>query len=908
MKKFLSGIKKNIVKILVLIIIVQFVSAPASQATVGGVLFTPIQDLVITIGDAGEAVLGMVTYGSTDYAESVIKLTKGSNQSTAEDFKAHPWKAFFAVQTVGYHFIKYVGQNLSKTFSKDDFKEFIELPVMSITPDKIFSNEIPILNVNVINPPEPVKDDKGNTQESIVYTLQQTVSTWYVVLRNIAIVAMLSILVYVGIKIVISSAAEDKAKYKETLKDWVIGLCLIFLMHYGMSFMLELNNKIIDMLSVNNRDVILTNDSPDFNFTDFTKDMDDNLTTALNTYNVDESGNPVTDKLYWHTDMAGQLRFLAQTNIKSNSTLVRFGYTVMYVVLVIYTWMFFVKYLVRVLHITFLTLFAPMVAMAYPIDKMGDGSAQTFNSWVREYILTLLTQPMHMILYTILISSAMDLTVKHPIYGIVVFGVMLQSEKMIRKLFGFDKAPLGRGEGGSFAGAFTGSTVMHGLDRALHTVSGHRLPPPPGGAPRKGGPAEEGRIAYANNRTNDSNAPDVIGDVFGSGIDSINNDNNNNRNNQSELPAGRTGDNPGVEGSLPLGTQAATQEYYDYNNGKNIATSNDNNLDQGQQEYLDWNLGEGNIGSDTQNIVGNNSNPSGNENITSSDSRIEPTPTIRMASDNSLPQSSSQQSNGNVRVGQMNGNPYIGQTNNKKTKEKKKISKAAAFRRAYITPAAKYVGKKALKGGIRMATASFVGATGATLGIAAGLATDDMSNVFKYGAAGLTGGALAGDVIAKNAENGIPRAAKAIANNASKAHDNYELYKDTPKEYQDYLNKKSDEEYMNIKKNKDTYNKFVKEFGEQDAKEKMQQSLKYRQQGITDTDLTIKAMKLDSGPIGKTAVTSKERIAAAKLASGVSSAKDVNSMQERLEKKGYNKQLVKQNMEAVRKLKGLENN
>ena len=55
---------------------------------------------------------------------------------------------------------------------------------MSITPDKIFSNEIPILNVNVINPPEPVKDDKGNTQESIVYTLQQTVSTWYVVFKK----------------------------------------------------------------------------------------------------------------------------------------------------------------------------------------------------------------------------------------------------------------------------------------------------------------------------------------------------------------------------------------------------------------------------------------------------------------------------------------------------------------------------------------------------------------------------------------------------------------------------------------------------------------------------------------------------------------------------------------------------
>ena len=47
--------------------------------------------------------------------------------------------------------------------------------------------------------------------------LQSSISTWYKTLRLIAIVGLLSVLVYVGIRILISSTGQEKAKYKKML-------------------------------------------------------------------------------------------------------------------------------------------------------------------------------------------------------------------------------------------------------------------------------------------------------------------------------------------------------------------------------------------------------------------------------------------------------------------------------------------------------------------------------------------------------------------------------------------------------------------------------------------------------------------------------------------------------------------
>ena len=50
--------------------------------------------------------------------------------------------------------------------------------------------------------------------ESSARILQNSISTWYKVLRRVALVVLLSMLIFVGIKMILASVAEEKAKYK----------------------------------------------------------------------------------------------------------------------------------------------------------------------------------------------------------------------------------------------------------------------------------------------------------------------------------------------------------------------------------------------------------------------------------------------------------------------------------------------------------------------------------------------------------------------------------------------------------------------------------------------------------------------------------------------------------------------
>ena len=81
---------------------------------------------------------------------------------------------------------------------------------------------------------------------STAYNLRTTVANWYIILRNMSLVALLSILVYVGIRIMISSTATDKSKYKQMLMDWVVAICLLFVLHYIMAFANLVVKKIIE--------------------------------------------------------------------------------------------------------------------------------------------------------------------------------------------------------------------------------------------------------------------------------------------------------------------------------------------------------------------------------------------------------------------------------------------------------------------------------------------------------------------------------------------------------------------------------------------------------------------------------------------------------------------------------------
>ena len=235
-------------------------------------------------------------------------------------------------------------------------------------------------------------------------------------------------------------------------------------------------------------------------------------------------------------------------------------------------------------------------------------------------------------------------------------------------------------------------------------------------------------------------------------------------------------------------------------------------------------------------------------------------------------------------------------------KNKKKIGKfkkAGAIVRMTVPKA----GKAILKGSAMAVGAGTLG----MIGVAGGLASDNSMNVLKYGAAGLSGGALVGNVAANGVLNGVSKGPSSISQKVQAKRDEIarEAYKDDPKGYKQYLNEQADKQFL---RDKEIRQQYANAFGDKEATTMMQNAIAYRQHGITDNEVIIKAMKETSGDIGKTDVTDNRRIAAAKLASGISNSKDIENMTKRLQKQGYKDDIIDQNEEFIRSIKGLKYN
>ena len=490
--KFLTE-KRTIHKIIIAIVFVMLFNfvmpnislATEAAATAGGILFEPIKDLLLVIADGimmiGQTMLlGMdASFLTLSYDKNWISTAAGALGGlvaggiaivvglAGAPFSGGLSLAAFAAgikiiatttvaTVVGFVAVSYLS---SKALPKT-----LKLPMFALTPEEIFSNKIALLDVNFFNP-NPYEDITTPTesveQTSMALTLQPTISQWYYAIRNLSIVALLSILVYMGIRIIISSSAEDKAKYKQRLMDWIVAMCLLFFMHYIMAFAMTVTQEVTRAVNSLNKPYYIAIGSSGDKLKDYVYDNDeyvfsteaDSLAESFRDPNVgiivpetDESGNETGNEvLLWPTNLMGKARIELQLepteDLPQDDILMRqFGYTVIYLALVMYTILFLFRYLKRLMMLAFLTIIAPLMAMTYPLDKMRDGNAQGFNTWLKEYLFNLLIQPVHLILYTVLIGSAIDLVADNLLYSLVALGFILEGEKILRKFFGFDKA------------------------------------------------------------------------------------------------------------------------------------------------------------------------------------------------------------------------------------------------------------------------------------------------------------------------------------------------------------------------------------------------------------------------------------------------------------------------------------
>lgn len=447
----------------------------ADGGDVGGLLFGPLANLIQGIGDSVNKILQNVIIGD----KSPVFYNSGwfTSESVKKIIEDNPADPNLEDVTVVKEYI-------------DTFTGKYGVPDIKLTPAEIFAGNVAAFDANFFKTDTDHDQELGGSDKSIVEELRNTVAKWYVALRNIAIVGLLSALLYIGIRIVISSSAGDKAKYKQFFVDWVVALCLIFFLHYIMAFTMTMSETVTDVLAgqttsqgrIKQVNIKLVGKDGKTQYTD------DGLSEGFS--------------VYFSSNFTGVARIKADY---ADSAL-RMGYSILYIALTVYTVYFAFVYLKRLLMLAFFTMIAPLVALTYPLDKIRDGKAQAFNYWFKEYMFYALLQPMHMLLYTVFVSSALSVAANNLLYAIVALAFIVPAEKIVKQMFGI------KGNTESTLGGFAGGALA---SQAFNML---RKGPP---QPKKGGgdgPKGEKGIRLSN--PNKPNAMDKLAeDAMENGVE-----------------------------------------------------------------------------------------------------------------------------------------------------------------------------------------------------------------------------------------------------------------------------------------------------------------------------------------------------------------------------------------------------
>jgi len=104
----------------------------------------------------------------------------------------------------------------------------------------IFFNKVELVKIDFFNL------SSGSRSLNAIRT---SIAAWYYSLRNLSIALSLVVLLYVGIRMAISTVASEEAKYKKMLTDWVVGFALLFILHFIIIFTININNSLVDIFA-----------------------------------------------------------------------------------------------------------------------------------------------------------------------------------------------------------------------------------------------------------------------------------------------------------------------------------------------------------------------------------------------------------------------------------------------------------------------------------------------------------------------------------------------------------------------------------------------------------------------------------------------------------------------------------
>ncbi len=478
----------KIALVLVIIILFEFVvSEPVHAASLGGQLLNPVVNLVVYLADGVISILQSTLLGMessfiyidlTDTGSfwksfaiiaaaviGVIGLVAGGIACVATGGAALAVIGPIMIKAgIGLALVEVTAAVIYKV--ADGLKEVMfgnsfVYSSIKISPESILKNEISFFDVDFFN-----ANSNNGTEDtkSITLTLRTIVSQVYNTVRDIALVAMLIVIIYVSIRMLLALSPKEKSRYKETAMNCIIGLILIAVMHFIMAGSVTLINMITN--SINGLDYIVPADgisAGDQGAIDSVANSGtvigeafgiegEKIWTELKDRDLDGVNTETENKTYIvASTFTEQARYRLQkiyeiSDEESDETVETWehiGWAFVYIMLVILTVAFVWMYGKRVVYMAALIMLAPIVGVMYPINRVNGSRAHTLNLWLKEFIGTLAIQPLHLFLYTILIGGAMELAVGSPVYVIVAIMGLLFIENLLKDLLGIQDTRMG---------------------------------------------------------------------------------------------------------------------------------------------------------------------------------------------------------------------------------------------------------------------------------------------------------------------------------------------------------------------------------------------------------------------------------------------------------------------------------
>ena len=387
MKKLLN---KLLITIMIVILIFNFVLITPSKAVIldGGILMKPFSTFALLILDniafAITMAVGVMSNGAIDWLQDWGQDALNALQDSWATDESLINNAESTIETA------------------------LEITGMGfLTMEDFFRGELEISNINIFNSMpsgnviENIFDDTRNNENSVINAVKISVASWYYALRNIAAVGLLCALIYIAIRILLSTVAEDKAHYKDLLTDWVKAVCLVLFAHVLMMIILTVTENIVDIL--------------------------EHMTSRYSS-------------IAW---------VRAKLIMDWNATQIM--YVIMYGMLIYYTICFAISYTKRFLYTMLLIIIAPIVALVYAFGKEGK---EIFNKWLKEFTLNAFLQPYHMVIYTVLFGFVTSIaeqsngfnSIYITIYSLIVLHFIKDAEKYYRALFGMGAGVAGIGQ------------------------------------------------------------------------------------------------------------------------------------------------------------------------------------------------------------------------------------------------------------------------------------------------------------------------------------------------------------------------------------------------------------------------------------------------------------------------------